>query len=55
MAFENRFIFVCPMTKTLAAAEGRGIRGKGIEPDVYVGFSPEECTKDVVLERALEV
>ena len=55
MAFENRFIFVYPMTKTLAAAEGRGIRGKGIEPDVYVGFSPEECTKDVALERALEV
>ena len=55
MAFENRFIFVYPMTKTKAAAEGKGIRGKGIEPDVYVGFSPEECLHDVVMERALEL
>ncbi len=55
MAFENRFIFVYPMSKSKEAAEGKGIRGVGIEPDVYVGFSPEECSHDVVLERALEL
>lgn len=53
MAFGNRFIFVYPMSKTKAAAEGRGMRGIGIEPQVYVPFTPEECTRDLVLERAL--
>lgn len=53
MAFENRFIFVYPMSKTKAAAEGHGMRGKGIEPQVVVPFTPEECTRDVIMERAL--
>ena len=53
MAFENRFIFVYPMSKTKAAAEGNGMRGKGIEPDVVVPFTPEECMRDVIMERAL--
>lgn len=55
MAIEDRFIFAYPMSKTKAAAEGRGIRGKGIEPDLYVAFSPEECTRDIVLEQALNL
>lgn len=53
IAFEDRFIFVYPMSKTKAAAEGHGIRGIGILPDVAVPFTPEECTRDLVLERAL--
>ncbi len=54
MAFEDRFIFVYPMSKTKAAAEGRGMRGIGITPDIVVPFTPRECTEDVVLARALE-
>lgn len=53
MAFDNRFIFVYPMSKTKAAAEGRGMHGKGIEPQVVVDFTPEECTRDLIMERAL--
>lgn len=53
MAFEDRFVFVYPMSKTKAAAEGRGMRGVGVEPDVAVPFTPEECTRDLVMERAL--
>lgn len=53
MAFDNRFIFVYPMSKTKAAAEGHGMRGTGIVPDVTVPFTPEECIRDVVMERAL--
>lgn len=53
MAFDDRFIFVYPMSKTKAAAEGRGMRGRGVEPDVAVPFTPEECTRDLVMERAL--
>ena len=55
MAFEDRFVFVYPMSKTKAAAEGRGRRGVDIAPDVYVAFTPQECAEDVVLARALEV
>ena len=53
ITFEDRFVFTYPMSKTVAAAQGRGIRGIGLEPDVYVAFSPTECTEDVVLARAL--
>lgn len=53
VAYENRFIFVYPMSKTKAAAEGRGMHGKGVEPDVAVPFTPEECLRDVLMERAL--
>ncbi len=53
MAFDNRFIFVYPMSKTKAAAEGHGMRGVGIVPDVVVPFTPEECTRDLVMEHAL--
>lgn len=55
MAFEDRFIFVYPMSKTKAAAQGQGMRGVGIAPDVCVPFTPRECTEDVILARALEV
>lgn len=55
MAFEDRFIFVYPMSKTKAAAQGQGMRGVGIAPDVCVPFTPQECTEDVILARALEV
>lgn len=55
VAFENRFIFVYPMSKTKAAAEGRGMRGVGIVPDVVVPFTPEECVRDLVMERALAI
>jgi len=53
VAYENRFIFVYPMSKTKAAAEGHGMHGVGVEPDVAVPFSPEECLRDVLMERAL--
>lgn len=53
LTFGNRFILVYPMSKTKMAAEGHGMHGHGIAPDVYVPFTPEECTRDLVLERAL--
>lgn len=55
ISFDDRFIFVYPMSKTKMAAEGHGMRGRGIAPDVRVPFTPEECLRDVILERALEV
>ena len=34
LAFGDRFVFTYPMTKTAEAAQGKGIRGTGITPDV---------------------
>lgn len=53
VAFENRFIFVYPMSKTLEASEGRAMRGVGIKPQVEVAFTPAECTEDVIMRTAL--
>lgn len=55
VAFDERFIFVYPMSKTKRAAEGQGMRLTGILPHVEVPFTPEECTRDLVLERALSL
>lgn len=45
--------FTYPMSITRDAREGRGFRGKGVQPDVSIPFTPAECTRDVILERAL--
>lgn len=55
ISFEDRFVFVYPMSKTKAASQGKGIRGHGIQPDVPVPFTQKECFEDTVLARALEV
>jgi C-terminal processing protease CtpA/Prc len=55
MAFEDRFVFVYPMSKSKSAAQGDGMRGRGIAPDVTVGFTPDECMQDVILQRALDL
>ena len=34
LTFGDRFVFTYPMTKTAEAAQGRGIRGAGITPDI---------------------
>ena len=47
------FSLVYPIAKTEDAHEGRGLRGRGLAPDVHVPFTPEECTRDLVLEQAL--
>ena len=36
-----------------AALEGRGTLGRGIEPDIYIPWTPEECFTDVIMARAL--
>lgn len=47
LAFGDRFVFTYPMTKTVEAAQGRGIRGTGILPDIA-------CQTDEALKKALE-
>ena len=47
LTFGNRFVFTYPMTKTAEAAQGRGIRGTGILPDIA-------CQAEEALAKALE-
>lgn len=47
LAFGDRFVFTYPMTKTVEAAQGRGIRGTGILPDIA-------CQTDEALKKTLE-
>ena len=47
LTFGDRFVFTYPMTKTVEAAQGRGIRGTGITPDVA-------CQAEEALAKALE-
>ena len=51
--YEGRFTFTYPMSKTKAAMEGRGLSGKGVPVDVYVPWTPAECTEDILLAKAL--
>ena len=52
-AFDETFSMVYPMSKTEAAHQGFGTRGRGLSPEVYVPFTPEECCEDIVLKKAL--
>lgn len=47
LAFGDRFVFTYPMTKTVEAAQGQGIRSTGILPDIA-------CQTDEALSEALE-
>lgn len=51
--YGGRFTFTYPMSKTKAAGEGAGVSGRGVPVDIYIPWTPEECTKDVLLEKAL--
>ena len=47
LAFGDRFVFTYPMTKTVEAAQGQGIRSTGILPGIA-------CQADEALKKALE-
>lgn len=53
--YDGRFTFSYPMSKTKAAMEGRGLSGQGVPVDVYVPWTPAECTEDVLLAKALSL
>lgn len=53
--YNDRFTFSYPMSKTRAAMEGKGVSGKGVPVDVYIPWTPAECTQDVLLETALQI
>lgn len=52
--FDDDVFFAYPIGRTRAAAEGRGVLGRGVPVQVHVPWTPEELVRDLVLERALE-
>jgi hypothetical protein len=48
LAFDGRFVFTYPMSKTVEASQGKGARGTGILPGVT-------CPADEALEQALSL
>ncbi len=53
--YEDKFTFTYPMSKSKGAEEGRKLSDRGIPADQYLLWTPEECTKDLVLEKALSL
>ncbi len=45
--------FSYPMSRTKEAREQQGFAFQGVPVDVYLPFTREECTKDLILEAAL--
>ncbi len=53
LVLDGRYLFQWPGAVTRQAREGRGYLGRGIEPDVYIPFTPEELAHDALLDAAL--
>ncbi len=53
--YNNKFTFTYPMSKTRACTEKKGTSVKGVETDVTIHWTPEEISKDLILEKALEI
>ncbi len=53
ISFEDDLFFTYPLAKTKAAMEGNGILRKGVPVDEYIPWTPQECGRDVILEKAL--
>lgn len=57
VAFEvwnNRFQLMYPTTKSSRVDEGQGMSDKGIQPDIYVPWTPSHLQQDVDLNRAIQ-
>ncbi len=50
---DSDFAITWPMSKRKSAAEGRGIKGKGLPVDEYIPFTAVEATCDLLLQRAI--
>ena len=51
--YNDTFTFTYPISKTKSALEKKGVSGKGVAVDQYIPWTPAECFRDVLLDRAL--
>lgn len=49
----DQYCLIFPTSRMLSIDEGRGTTDKGIEPDIYIEWTPEHLVRDVDLEQAL--
>ena len=48
----DEMTFTYPMSITKTARDGHGFRNRGVQPDVALPFTPEDCAHDPILARA---
>ena len=51
---DERFILTWPTALTRSAYEGGGVMHRGVAPDVYLPWTPEEGTRDVLWDAAMD-
>lgn len=49
---DERYTLTWPTAVTRSALEGNGVLGRGVTPDVYIPWTPEECERDVIMDAA---
>ncbi len=54
LALDDRYTLTWSTLITKSAAEGRTLPGRGIEPDIYIPWTPAECREDILLREAME-
>ena len=55
LALDERYTLTWPTLITKVAREGNGSMGRGVAPDVYVPWTPEECRRDLLMDRAIQI
>lgn len=52
---ENKFELWYPTSKLSTVDEGKGMNGIGIQPDIYIPWTPKHFKEDIDLKKALEL
>ncbi|SDQ83075.1 S41 family peptidase [Virgibacillus salinus] len=54
MSWENKFKLSYPTSKLSTVDEGKGMSGVGIQPDIYIPWTPDHIDVDLDVKKALE-
>ncbi|MGP4079431.1 S41 family peptidase [Pseudalkalibacillus sp. R45] len=54
MGWDNKFELWYPTTKLSKVDEGKGMSGVGIQPNIYIPWSPDHIKQDIDLQKAFE-
>lgn len=55
MDWENKFELWYPTSKLTKVDEGKGMSGVGIQPDIYIPWTPTYIEEDVDMKKGLEL
>lgn len=55
MRWKDTFELWYPTTKLSIVDEGKGLSGVGIQPDIYIPWTPEHIETDIDFNKALEL